>query len=397
MKFLVINTDYPMFSNWLYAQHPGLEGKSYAEQMQVRMESLFGDADFYSSNLRKLGHEAYDLRPNAEWMQKAWAQEHGLVIEQSIPERRGLKSILNSVRSVASKTPLKHLKPLFRPILRSMNQQPPWFYDVLAAQIKYCKPDVVFNLAMDSISTSFLQEVKEYMGLLIGCSEPPVLLNRQDWRVYDLIAAPSEGMLDYFNKIGLKTELLRFGFEPGVLLSLDHGSQKSVPVSFVGSIGSIHSERLKVLETLCAKLGEKICVWAPSGDHLSAVSSIRKRYQGPAFGCDSYQILSVSKITVNCHIDVAGQYADNMRLFEATGMGTMLITDWKINLHKMFESGREVITYRTAEECVDLVNYYLEHDTEREAIARAGQERTLREHTYYHRMQELDDLVGKYL
>ncbi len=394
MRFLIINTDYPQFSEWLYAQHPGLAQETYDEQMRVRMESLFGDADFYSSNLLKLGHQAYDLRPNVEWMQKAWAQEHGILVEQPIPAQQRGRSIL---KRIANQTPLKYLKPLFRPLLRSIDQQQPWFHDVLAAQIKYYKPDVVFNLAMDSISTTFLQEMKEYMGLLIGCSEPPVLLNKQDWRVYDLIAAPSEGMFDYFNKLGLKTELLRFGFESSVLLSLDQNSQKSIPASFVGSIGSIHLERLKVLETLCAKLGEKMCVWAPSADHLQAASSIRKRYQGPAFGCASYQILSASKITVNCHINVAGQFADNMRLFEATGMGTMLITDWKVNLHKMFEPGKEVITYRTAEECAELVHYYLEHDTEREEIARAGQERTLREHTYYHRVQELDNFLGKYL
>lgn len=394
MRFLIINTDYPQFSDWLYAQHQGLAQETYDEQMRVRMESLFGDADFYSSNLRKLGHEAYDLRPNVEWMQKAWAQEHGILVEQPIHAQRRGRSIL---KKIANQTPLKYLKPLFRPLLRSMDQQQRWFYEVLTAQIKYYKPDVVLNLAMDSLSASFLQEMKEYMGLLIGCSEPPVLLNKQDWRVYDLIAAPSEGMFDYFNKLGLKTELLRFGFESRVLLSLDWNPQKSVPVSFVGSIGSIHSERLKVLEALCTKLGERMYIWAPSADHLPASSPIRKRYQGPAFGCTSYQILSASKITVNCHINVAGKFADNMRLFEATGMGTMLITDWKINLHKMFEPGSEVITYRTAEECADLVHYYLEYAMERDAIAHAGQERTLREHTYYQRMKELDNFVGKYL
>jgi len=25
MKFLILNTDYPEFLRWLYAQHPGLE------------------------------------------------------------------------------------------------------------------------------------------------------------------------------------------------------------------------------------------------------------------------------------------------------------------------------------------------------------------------------------
>ena len=48
-------------------------------------------------------------------------------------------------------------------------------------------------------------------------------------------------------------------------------------------------------------------------------------------------------------------------------------------------------------ECVELIRYYLDHDKEREAIARAGQKRTLTEHTYYQRMQELADLVSKYL
>jgi spore maturation protein CgeB len=109
-----------------------------------------------------------------------------------------------------------------------------------------------------------------------------------------------------------------------------------------------------------------------------------------------YQILHGSKVTVNHHGDVA-PYANNMRLFEATGVGALLVTDWKVNLHEMFEPGREVVAYRNPEECVELVQYYLEHDEEREAIARAGQERTLREHTYYHRMQELVEIIAKHL
>ncbi len=53
MRFLILNTDYPEFLWWLYAQHPGLEEKSYEEQMRARAESLFGVSDFYSSNLQK--------------------------------------------------------------------------------------------------------------------------------------------------------------------------------------------------------------------------------------------------------------------------------------------------------------------------------------------------------
>jgi spore maturation protein CgeB len=109
-----------------------------------------------------------------------------------------------------------------------------------------------------------------------------------------------------------------------------------------------------------------------------------------------YAILLNSKITLNHHGNIP-PYANNCRLYEATGVGTFLITDWKMNLHEIFEPGKEVIAYRTPEECAELIQYYLEHEAERKAIARAGQERTLKEHTYYHRMQELVEIVRKYL
>jgi len=107
--------------------------------------------------------------------------------------------------------------------------------------------------------------------------------------------------------------------------------------------------------------------------------------------------LQRSRIALNVHIDMAEQYAANMRLYEATGVGTMLLTDWKKNLHEMFEIGNEVVAYRSTRECVELVQHYLAHDEEREAIARAGQQRTLSEHSYYHRMQELTEILGRYL
>ena len=56
-RFLILNTDYPEFLDWFYAQHPGLETQPYKQQLQARAESLFGVADFYSDNLVKLVRE----------------------------------------------------------------------------------------------------------------------------------------------------------------------------------------------------------------------------------------------------------------------------------------------------------------------------------------------------
>ncbi len=76
-----------------------------------------------------------------------------------------------------------------------------------------------------------------------------------------------------------------------------------------------------------------------------------------------------------------------MRLFEAAGVGPVLITDWKHKLDERFEPSKEVVAYRSPEECAELIRHYLEHREERETIACAGQHRRLRDHTYYHRME----------
>jgi spore maturation protein CgeB len=389
MRFLILNTDYTEFLQWLYDKHPGLEGQPYEEQMRVRNESLFGLADFYSDNLRKLGNEAWDIHVNNEFMQRAWAQQYNIPTDEAVSIAQPGWSILQQIRCVVAQTPLRYLKPLFRPVLRSLDKRQ---YKTLAAQIKYYRPDVLFNLDMKSISSSFLKEMKPYVRLLVGQIASPLPPN-QDFRCYDLILSSLPNFVEDFRRTGVPAELHRFAFEPKILERLKQGESK-ISISFVGSLSSHHKARVQLLEQVCAH--QDMEVWGQGIQSLPGTSSIRRCYQGEAWGLEMYQILSNSKITLNHHINVAGPYANNMRLFEATGVRTLLITDWKVNLHEMFEPGKEVVSYRTPEECTELIQYYLEHDEERKSIASAGQKRVLQEHTYYHRMQEFLEMVGKY-
>ncbi len=86
-----------------------------------------------------------------------------------------------------------------------------------------------------------------------------------------------------------------------------------------------------------------------------------------------------------------------MRLYEATGVGTCLVTDAKENLSEMFEPTREVVTYTDARDCVEKVHHYLTHESQREAVAEAGRRRTMRDHTYDSRMSELLDFFVRYV
>jgi hypothetical protein len=293
--------------------------------------------------------------------------------------------------SIAAKTPMRHLRPIARPVLRSLslNRQQTWFYDILTAQIKHYNVDILLNQAMDSVEGRFLLEMKPHVKMLIGQIASPLPQN-EDFRIYDLVISSLPNLVEHFRNMGIPSELNRLAFEPRVLQKLKNNNGDMIPVSFVGNLFQAHASRVVWLEHLCRKLD--ISIWGTGIESLPANSPIRGCYNGQAWGVNMFQILHRSKITLNHHGDVA-PYANNMRLYEATGVGALLVTDWKPNLHEMFEPGKEVVAYRTREECAEFIQYYLEHDEQREAIARAGQARTLREHTYYKRMQELVKIV----
>lgn len=373
MKFLIVNTDYSDFLRWLYHNNPGLERRGFDEQYDVRMSSLFSVADFYSSNLRKIGHEAWDIHANNEPMQKAWARAHGVNGAPSskwqFRLRRGIVPWLSQVRNQA------------------------WFYEILAAQIKHYQPDVLLNQAMEGISPEFLRTIKSSVKLLIGQHAATQLSEVEDLGVYDLVISSFTPTVEWFRSRGIPARLHRLGFEPRVLSHLRNGERKEF-CSFVGSFHRVHNTRVEWLEYLCDALPVK--VWSPDVHHLPASSSIRRSYVGSVWGIEMYQVLRDSILTFNHHGDVP-PYANNLRLFEATGVGTLLLTDYKINLAEMFEPGREVVQYRNVDECVELARYYMEHEGERRAIASAGQDRTLAEHTYNHRMQEMVSIVSEYI
>ena len=393
MKFLIINTDYPVFLQWLYAQYPGLEHQAYEKQMRLRNESLFGVADFYSNNLRKLGHEAWDIHVNNEFMQRAWAQGHSTRVGGPVITDRLLRVIFDVGRRIAIKAPARYLKPIFRLVAGSLYNLQSWFYDTMIAQVEHYKPDVLLNLNIGSISSRFLKELKPYVRLLVGQIASP-LPDSKYFRGYDLIISSLPNFVEHFRRLGIPSELHKLAFESSVVSKLETPDKK-IPVSFVGSLSLHHETRIQLLEHLCSRLD--IRVWGQGIEDLPKDSLVRRHYVGQAWGTEMYQILGSSKITVNHHINISGSYANNMRLFEATGVGAMLVTDWKKNLHEIFEPGKEVLAYRTPEECSEMIEYYLEHNDERETVAHAGQVRTLREHTYYQRMQELVEIIRKYL
>ena len=382
MRILIFDTHYQESLRRVYENNPQLAQQSTREQLRFIYDTGFGRADSLPLNLSKLGHEAQQFIVNAAPIQIRWAEGNGLKIDT---KRSFTVKVQQRLQQKADRLRTKPL-PLGRYI-------PAWEKEVLKAQVEAFKPDVIFICDVLYLPADFHQTLKESTKLLVGEMAYPIPPSL-DLRPFDLVISAAPHFVERIRKAGTRSELLRLGFEQTILKRLEP-QPKNAELAFVGSVGKDHQQRLALLEELCRKV--PISFWGAGADNLPPESPLRGRVNPPLWGYDMYRQLQRSKIALNIHIDMAEQYAANMRLYEATGVGTLLLTDWKTNLHELFEIGKEVVAYRSTEEGVELVNYYLAHDNEREAIATAGQQRTLSEHSYYHRMQELTEILNRYL
>ena len=84
-----------------------------------------------------------------------------------------------------------------------------------------------------------------------------------------------------------------------------------------------------------------------------------------------------SKIGINVHLSYG---PGNTRLFQLPANGVMQICDCPEGLGEVFEIGKEVVTYHSIEEAIELTRYYLEHDEERKEIAAAGFKRVIKDY-----------------
>lgn len=358
MKILILDTYYQNFLTGFYRNFPEVSGFSYEKTKGKIMDRFFGTANFYSKNLKSLGHEADEIIINDKILQKKWAVENGQ------------KRFLDWADGI-------HLP------FTKIGFHSHWLEEILEQQILDYKPDIIYCQALGVPGNVFLRKIKRKMKVkIIGQVASPVSFEKGTLDVFDLILSSFPHFVARFKKIGINSAYFKIGFEEAILTKLKKGN-KQYPVSFVGGFSRQHNNEI-VFDVATD-------IWGYGRVPKS------KKYHGEAWGADMYNILYNSKITLNRHIDAAENHANNMRLYEATGVGTMLITDYKSDLNKLFIPGKEVETYKTKEELEEKMKYYLSHDKEREKIAKAGQKRTLKDHTYRKRMKELVQILDKYV
>jgi hypothetical protein len=370
MRFLIANSDYPSFITSLYSSSPGLERRSYLEQLSARRETHFSVVGSYSAALRQLGHDATDIVINNARAQGKWAEE------RNIHRYRGRAP---SFRLRRDKIPW-----LSWP-------QEDWLRHVFSAQVADYEPDVLLMQDM-FVSTRFLAALKPNVEILIGQHAATPLQDDQDWSVYDLVISSFPPTVDWFRARDIPAILNELAFDAQVTRAIGP-AKRDIPVSFVGSFQPIHRSRTELLEHVARNL--PLQVWGPAPPSATDFPALARSYLGTAWGLDMYRIFARSSIVLNHHGNVP-PFANNFRLFEATGMGALLVTDSKPNLPELFAVGTEVVAYENADECVRLINDMLQSNAKRQRISAAGQRRTLTDHTFVARMESLIRVLERF-
>jgi hypothetical protein len=400
MKITFLKAAYPDYIRAFYGQRPELASQPYRAQKEALSLDAFNYCGSWESLLPRHGWEAEEFQYNIPPLQQAWLRE-----------RKSSNHRFNSLESVA------------------------------LAQVRESRPDVLYFGSHDShLLAAIRDEVPTIRFVVgpVGSAVPP----SDVWAKLDLILSCAPETVARFRAEGLDAELFSHSFDTRVTNHLDPAKQ-NIDCSFVGQVcqgAEYHGDREGLLEHLvrCSvdlqifspsfrfgaysetQLGLKRALYyvargargagIPEGvlestplikkvlrypcAPKSAANTILKPNLRPAvFGLKMHDVVHSSRVSLNMHANSSPTHASNMRIFEATGNASCLLTDWKPNISELFTPDFEIVTYRNAEECCEKLRYLLDHPAYCDEIAHAGQRRCLSDHTHEIRIELFDQIV----
>ncbi|MBW7875390.1 MAG: glycosyltransferase family 1 protein [Candidatus Cloacimonetes bacterium] len=357
-RILKISVPYRSAVEALYNKDQSLSEKPYAEQVKAIRNSSILMLDFVG-HMQNLGTEAEEIYFQIEPLKQAWARENSLHPDTDE-------------------------------------------YEILKRQVQNFKPDILYVDDSYILGDRVEDLLKSVPGLKISlgrCGSAMTDRAKSQIRYYSHVIGVSLHFVNILQEMGLKSFEVKQGFEDTLLpLLRPETFPESCDVLFCGSFYAMeggHHLRMSIFWDL---------VDLPC-DFVIRTGTLKPRpipLEGPSYkdkfiqrvghlvkpevsGLRMLEAYMNAKLGLNSHLDANGPLANNMRLYEVTGVGTCLVTDKKVNLPELFEEDREVVTYSSADEAKEKIRWLLDNPFERKKIAEAGQKRTLSEHTTRHR------------
>ena len=398
MKIAFLTSIYPKHAEIIYQQNPSLHQKTSDEQMEfIRWHALSAYVRWIPL-LEAKGCQVIEFHHNLENVETAWAKENHIQSETrySIVEI-GLEKV-------------KRFKP----------------------EIIFCTSPAVYtnNHFIKQLLSVLKKRPKLVAWYGANCG------NENVFKQFDLTLSNSNHLVENLKMQGMAAEVLQHSFDPIILDKVGKSIEKKKRVAFFGNLdnksedfrdrtellykitkdipefdvyGELYRpnlyesskfyllEKRTKLSSIISKISSnsKLQYWAnadnlpPSPWTISRefVCSIKK----PLFGHEMLAKLNSYQIAFNYHNKQTGDCSCNMRIFEATGLGCCLLTDYKSNIHTLFEEGKEVVTYKTNDEAIAKACYLLENPQISRKIGLAAQKKTLNK---FNSVRQIDDLFN---
>jgi len=395
-RILTLGSLYPGYLNSFYDNNQNIKILSYKDHYRLLLQESTEFVCAYTRMFNKIGIEASCIIANDLILQAKWRNEN------SIKSKNGKKILLEQVRKIQPEI-------LFIEDTRFIDIE--WI-KTIRNEITSIKKIIAYHCA--PYQSELLEKLK-HVDFVITCTP---------------------GFKIEFEKIGIKTHLVYHGFDVDWINKIkeSNDSEKS-DLIFSGSLlpgNGYHKDRIELIESilksnldilLYVNLEKKLKIRTKQFIYVlnrmlrtiglasliprfpileygknqvkSYSSAIYKSRKKAVYGLEMYQSIVNAKIILNRHVEVAGDYAGNMRLFEATGIGACLLTDNKKNITDLFEPGMEIVVYEDNEECLNKIEWLLANENERKKIAEAGYKKTLNFHTIENRCKQIIEIVEK--
>jgi len=268
----------------------------------------------------------------------------------------------------------------------------------LLKSVNEFRPKIIFVVQRDyEIWTETLERISQTSDSITVCwttddSWKYREISRFIGKYYDVITTTYPSCVDRYHKDGIANVVLtQWAANSAYLQPPKASEQCAYKVSFVGAA---HGNRTRFIEDL-----ESAGVHVECFGHGWPNGSVPAE-QIPFIMRDSVISLNFA----NTPALKPGGSQIKARNFEVPGAGGFLLTEYVPGLEKYYMNNHEITTFSSVAELITKIKYYTENTKERDAIALAGYERTVSEHTYEQRMRSVldfaitskrQDLVGK--
>lgn len=359
LKIVQIECFYSGFLEALYSRHDWLAGQHSSLQTAFLLDSGFSGGHNVTPYLNPARWQSHYIVSNSAWTQSKWAEENGF--------RAGLPA-----------------------------------NEILALQLEKISPDVLYLSDIPGFDFSILSRLRN-RPLIVGW-HATVVDERIAWSEIDLLLSGIAPLREKAVALGAKSAECYMPGAPAYKIK-PGSARRSGDLVFSGSFaGGIHNERIEQYRALSRSAnGHILDIYTAA--RFTTEPDERIAFFPPVYGEGVLDLYSRYRVVLDSRGEFQlgdGGYlreTSNMRIFEATRAGALLMTEDSSNLKEYFSVGEEIETYASTDELIDKANFYCaaENDHLRRKIALAGHERVMREHLIEHRAIWFERIINSRL